>query len=150
MANNAMIRVTNLFLSAAEATEAGAPNLMQLTYHPCGLRRFIVNWEETASAYIQWLHRDALRTDELDVGRLLDEVLAYPDVPRSCSSFDLSASPAPFLSIELAKGDLQLSFFTSAASFGTPYDITLHELRIEYFFPADEDTATVMQRAAHG
>ena len=38
------------------------------------------------------------------------------------------------------KGDVRLDFFTTIASFGTPYDITLHELRIECFFPADEAT----------
>ena len=44
------------------------------------------------------------------------------------------------LVIDLVKGDTRLQFFTLLASLGTPYDITLHELRIECFFPADEAT----------
>ena len=148
LANNGMERVTKLLLSPDEAQEAGAPNLMHLTYHPCGLRRFIANWEETASAYIQWLHRDALRTGDPEIGRLLDEVLAYPDVPRDLLAFDLSASSVPFLTIEFEKDDLRLRFFTTAASFGTAYDITLHELRVECFFPADERTEVEMRRIA--
>jgi transcriptional regulator with XRE-family HTH domain len=150
MTNDAMTKMTDLFLSGAEACEAGAPNLMQLTYHPRGLRRFVVNWEETASAYIQWLHRDVLRTGDPEIGRLLDTVLAYPGVPRDLLSFDLSASSMPFLTVELQRDDVRLKFFTTAASFGTAYDITLHELRIECFFPADDSTEAEMRRLALG
>lgn len=64
LANEAMNRVTRLFLSPEESAAAGAPNIMRLTYHPRGLRSWIVNWEETASAYVQWLHRDLLRTGD--------------------------------------------------------------------------------------
>jgi hypothetical protein len=46
------------------------------------------------------------------------------------------------------KGDVRLDFFTTIASLGTPYDITLHELRIECFFPADESTAAALRRLA--
>jgi hypothetical protein len=61
-------------------------------------------------------------------------------VPRRRQSLDLDASTAPFLVIDLVKGDTRLLFFTLLASLGTPYDITLHELRIECFFPAADAT----------
>ena len=52
----------------------------------------------------------------------------------------LIASPAPFLPIEFRKGDLVLRYFTTLTTLGTPHDITLQELRVESFFPADDLT----------
>jgi hypothetical protein len=46
----------------------------------------------------------------------------------------------------MQKGDNHLKFFTTLTTLGTPYDITLHELRIESFFPADEPTETALRR----
>ena len=100
----------------------------------------------TAAAFIQWLHRDLLRTGDAETRRLLDELLSYPDVPRQWQLLDLDASTAPFLAIELRKGDVRFSFFTLLASLGTPYDITLHELRIECFFAADAATEDALRR----
>lgn len=145
MANEAMNRLTGLFLSPQETAAAGAPNIMRLTYHPKGLRSWIVNWEETASAYIQWLHRDLLRTADEKTAALLEELLSYPGIPRQWLSLDLDASTAPFLAMEFRKDDIRCSFFTTIASLGTPYDITLHELRIESFFPADDATDTMLR-----
>ncbi len=138
--NEAMGRVMGLFLEPGTIESLGPPNAMRLSYHPKALRPFIANWEAVAAAFIQWLHRDFLRTGDAETRRLLDELLSYPDVPRRWQSLDLDASTAPFLVIDLVKGDTRLQFFTLLASLGTPYDITLHELRIECFFPADEAT----------
>jgi transcriptional regulator with XRE-family HTH domain len=148
MTNEAMSRVMGLFLDSAAVAAQGAPNAMRLSYHPQGLRPFIANWEATAAALIQWLHRDLLRAGDAETRRLLDELLSYPDVPRQWRALDLDASTAPFLAIELRKGDVRFSFFTLLASLGTPYDITLHELRIECFFAADEATEEALRRLA--
>ncbi len=148
MTNEAMNRVMSLFLDPTAVAAAGAPNAIRLSYHPQGLRPFIVNWEATAAAFIQWLQRDLLRAGDAETRRLLDELLSYPDVPRQWRALDLDASTAPFLAMELCRGDVRLSFFTMLASLGTPYDITLHELRIECFFPADEATAEALRRLA--
>ena len=45
-------------------------------------------------------------------------------------------------------GDYELAFFTIVASFGTPIDITVAELAIESFFPADPFTAAVLREQA--
>jgi hypothetical protein len=109
-ANAAMGRVLGLFMSADEAAAAGAPNVMRLTYHPRGLRAWIVNWAETASAYVQWLHRDLLRTGDEKTRALLDELLAYPGIPREWLAIDLDAltEPVPGDGVPQGRRALQL------------------------------------------
>ena len=151
MSNEATGRLMGLFLDPAEAAAVGPPNAMRLFYHPRGMRPFIVNWEATAAALIQWLHRDMLRAGPDDeTGRLLEELLSYPDVPHQWRRLDLDASTAPFLAVELAKDDVRLNFFSTLTSLGVPYDITLHELRVECFFPADAVSEELMRRLARG
>jgi transcriptional regulator with XRE-family HTH domain len=150
LANEAMGRVMGLFLDPAATAALGPPNAMRLSYHPQALRPFIVNWAATAAAFIQWLHRDLIRTGDAETRRLLDELLSYPDVPRHWQTLDVDASMVPFLAIELRRDDTRFSFFTILASLGTPYDITLHELRAEFFFPADEATDAALRRLAAG
>jgi transcriptional regulator with XRE-family HTH domain len=146
LTNDAMGKVMGLFVDPAATAALGPANAMRLSYHPQALRPYIVNWEATAAAFIQWLHRDLLRTGDAETRRLLDELLSYPDVPKQWQLLDLDASTAPFLAIELKKGDVRFSFFTVLASLGTPYDITLHELRIECFFAADAATDAALRR----
>jgi len=69
-------------------------------------------------------------------------------VPRQWRSIDVDASAAPFLAVDLAKGDVRVRFFSTLTSLGVPYDITLQELRVECFFPADADSEALMRRLA--
>ena len=136
-ANNGAVRLVQTF---AESDEWGG-NAMRLMFHPRGFRPHIVNWEAMAAALIQWLHRDVLSgIGGDDTRRLLDELLSYPGVPPRWRTLDLDVSTAPFLAIDFAKGDLHLRFFSTLTSLGTPHDITLQELRVEAFFPADAGT----------
>src|SRR5205823_5986566 len=85
-------RHLSFLLGPGAAEVEGPPNAMRLTFHPRGLRPAIINWEPTAAALIQWLHRDLLRTGDVETRRLLDELLGYPDVPRPWRTLDLDAS----------------------------------------------------------
>ena len=108
-----------------------------------------MNWEAAAASLIQWLHRDVVSGfGGADARALLEELLGYPDVPRQWRTLDVEASTAPFLPIEFRKGDLTLRYFTTLTSLGTPHDITLQELRIESFFPADEATEQASRQLA--
>jgi len=149
--NEGSARVQEHFLDPTAVAELGPPNAMRLMFHPRAFRPYIVNWEATAASLIQWLHRDAVRGfGDAETRRLLEELLSYPDVPRHWRSLDLDASTAPFLPIEFRKGGLALRYFTTLTSLGTPHDITLQELRVESFFPADETTEEVSRRLAGG
>ena len=146
LGNEGTGRFMGLFMKAAEIESLGPPNAMRLIFHAQALRPHIVNWEATAAALIQWLHRDLLRSADPGTQLLLDELLSYPGVPRNWRTLDLDAPTAPFLAIEMQKGETHLRFFTTLTTLGTPYDITLHELRIESFFPADEATEAALRR----
>jgi hypothetical protein len=147
-ANRSTARLVDIFLEPPAAAELG-PNAMRLMFHPRGFRPHIANWEAMAAALIQWLHRDTLSGfADAETRRLLDELLSYPGVPRHWRTLDLDVSTAPFLSIDFRRGELELRFFTTLTSLGTPHDITLQELRVESFFPADEATEAAARRLA--
>ena len=146
LANEGTGRLMGLLLDPSTDGPPGPPNALRLICHPGGLRPCIANWEVTAAALIQWLHRDLLRSADPGIRALLDEVLAYPDVPRNWRTLDLDAPAAPFLAIEMFRGQARFRFFTTLTTLGTPYDITLHELRVESFFPADEETEEAVRR----
>ena len=147
MTNAGARRLMGLFLDAdAVAAVGGPPNAMRLFYHPRGMRPYIVNWEATAAGLIQWLHRDLARgIGDAETGRLLEELLSYPDVPQKWRTLDLDAAPVPFLAVELRRGNTHLTFFSTLTTLGVPYDITLHELRVECFFPADRASETLLR-----
>ena len=147
MTNAGARRLMGLILDpGAVAAVGGPPNAMRLFYHPKGMRPFIVNWEATAAGLIQWLHRDLARgIGDAETSRLLEELLSYPDVPRKWRTLDLDAAPVPFLGVELRRGKTHLTFFSTLTTLGVPYDITLHELRVECFFPADRESETLLR-----
>jgi hypothetical protein len=147
MANEATKRVQEYFLDLTAVAQLGPQNAMRLLLHPRAFRPYIVNWEAMAAALIQWLHREVVNgAGDEPMRRLLDELLSYPGIPRDWRTADLDAATAPFLAIEFRKNDLTLRFFTTLTSFGTPHDVTLQELRIESFFPADEETELSLRR----
>jgi transcriptional regulator with XRE-family HTH domain len=149
--NEGSAHVQEAFLDPTAVTELGPPNAMRLMFHPRAFRPYIVNWEATAASLIQWLHRDVLSGfADAETRGLLEELLSYPDVPRQWRTLDLDASTAPFLAIEFRKDELDLRYFTTLTSLGTPHDITLQELRIECFFPADEATEETSRRLVRG
>jgi transcriptional regulator with XRE-family HTH domain len=119
----------------------GKINLLRVMFHPQGLRPFIVNWESCTDRLLQRLHREALVEGESDVShQLLREFMSYPDVDRIWQTSSRTTHHALLLTIHLRRDNLELKFFSTIATLGTPYDITLQELRIECLFPADEAT----------
>ena len=145
-ANGGAVRLVEAFADRDAAGEWGG-NAMRLMFHPRGFRPHIVNWEAMAAALIQWLHRDVLSgLGGAETRRLLEELLSYPGVPPRWRTLDLDVSTAPFLAIDFRKDDLHLQYFSTLTSLGTPHDITLQEIRVEAFFPADEATEEASRR----
>jgi transcriptional regulator with XRE-family HTH domain len=142
LANQATHRFLALFLPGPPA---GPPNAMRLMFDPQGLRPFVENWEDVAAHLIERVHRDAAGAPPNAPTRaLLEELLAYPGVPTRWRTPQMDRAPSPLLSIAYRKDDLRLSVFSTITTFGTPQDVTLQELRIECFFPADETTRAAL------
>ena len=81
------------------------------------------------------------------IAGLLRRLTAYPGVPPLSRVAPLETH-TPVLSIHFRKGDTALRVFTTIATLGTPQDITLQEIRIECFFPADAATGETFRRWA--
>jgi len=135
--NRAAARVLGAFL-------AGPPpermNVLDLVFDPDQLRPAIVNWEEVARALLLRHQREIAAHPDEALSRTLARALAYPGVPRDWRAADPRIATPPVLTLDLARGDTRLSWFTTLTTFGTPQDITLQELHIECFFPADAAT----------
>jgi transcriptional regulator with XRE-family HTH domain len=125
----------------------GKINLLRVMFHPQGLRPFIANWESIASHSLQRLHREMLVERESDLSTvLMNELMSYPDVQRIWQIDRDTAQHTLLLNTHFKRKDLELKFFSTIATLGTPYDITLQELRLECLFPADESTGRDWQQ----
>ena len=129
--------------------EPAPPNILRLMFHPQKLRPYIANWETVAEALIQRVHREAVGgVPDDETMRLLEEILSYPEVPRRWRTLSVGSAPRPFVQVEFRKGDLALNYFSTVTTLGTPQDITLQEIRIECFFPADAATESAARGLA--
>jgi transcriptional regulator with XRE-family HTH domain len=147
MRNEGAARIFDLFLDP-DCDPDAAPNVMRIVFCPGGLRRHIVNWEELAECLVNSLHRQVAATGSDAMARLRDELLAYPGVPARWSVPDPSVTMPPLVSMHLRKDDLSLTFFSMITTMGTPRDVTLQQLKIECFFPADAATEQLARRLA--
>jgi transcriptional regulator with XRE-family HTH domain len=118
----------------------GAINALRMMLDPNGVRPYVANWEEVALDSLHWIEREAMSDGPgSEASKLLLELteLVGP-TGRQWDHVDRNA--LPFLPITLRKDGVELKMFTAIATMGTPRDVTLHELRIETFFPADSAT----------
>ena len=77
---------------------------------------------------------------DAELEALINECLACPGGPQHWRAPDFDAPAPPVLEVTFVKGDMRQSWFTAVTSLGTPADVTVQELKIKTFFPADEAT----------
>ncbi|MGQ0684134.1 helix-turn-helix domain-containing protein [Bradyrhizobium sp.] len=112
-------------------------NILRLSFHPEGLAPRTVNLGEWAAHLLERLHRQCEATADPELVRLYNDLKSYPLPARSAPvSADNVAIP-----FKLRHNGEVLSFISTTMVFGTPVDVTLSELALETFFPADELTA---------
>ena len=125
------------------------PNLLRSLLDPKGLRPKIANWEEVARYLVSTTYAEILADGgEPKALSFIEEVMAYPDVPASFRKLRFEERPPPVLTLDYIVGGKSLSVFTTIATLGTPQDITLQEVRIECFFPADERSDALFKSLA--
>jgi transcriptional regulator with XRE-family HTH domain len=112
-------------------------NLLRLMFDPAGLRRLIVNWEQIAKSLLNEAYRAAAWARDEESERLLAEILSYPGVPTRWREPDFEAPREIVLPIEMRIGDRTIRMFSTVTTLGRPQDVTLEELHIEAFYPAE-------------
>lgn len=124
------------------------PNILRLVLDNRGMRPFIRNWEDVAGMLVSQMQRMAERyPDDMPMAQLRDEVMAYPDVPRSWFAPPDAAPPLMFPLI-LADERIELSLFATYTTLGKAQDITLDEMTIENIYPADAASEAAIRKLA--
>uniref|UniRef100_UPI0038B6B7D8 helix-turn-helix domain-containing protein n=1 Tax=Paraburkholderia bannensis TaxID=765414 RepID=UPI0038B6B7D8 len=131
---------------AAPALLAAPVNALRLSLHPEGIAPRIVNWHAWRAHLLARLQRQIEASADSTLVELHDELAAYPTPPgaEAATVEPMRHHIAVPLRVRTAIGEL--SFYSTTTVFGTPVDITLSELAIEAFFPADTQTAEALRR----
>jgi transcriptional regulator with XRE-family HTH domain len=126
-------------------------NVLRLSLAPEGLAPHIVNLAEWRAHLLDRLRHQIEVTADAKLEMLLKELQAYSspivDTPTEKSAFDYAGIVIPF---QLRTPAGVLSFLSTTTVFGTPVDVTLSELAIEAFFPADAATAIALRAMEPG
>lgn len=112
-------------------------NILRLAFHPEGLAPRTVNLGEWAAHLLERLHRQCEATADPELVKLYHDLRGYP-LPARSAPISADNVAIPF---KLRHDGDVLSFISTTMVFGTPVDVTLSELALETFFPADELTA---------
>lgn len=135
-------------LAGADAKLLQAPvNVLRLSLHPAGLARRIANFREWRVHILERLSRQVEAAADAGLVDLLEELKGYPVPPgarpyRPAAEDPLGGVAVP---LELATEGHTLRFLSATTVFGTALDVSLAELTIESFFPADAETAEAMR-----
>jgi len=116
-------------------------NVFRVTLHPEGLAARTTNFGEWATVMLAQLRRLVAVTADPALAALEAEVTAYPNVAQLPGHVDEVPLLVP---CRLDVGGATLSLFTTLTTFGTAQDITLEELTVELFYPADEETEAAL------
>jgi transcriptional regulator with XRE-family HTH domain len=118
-------------------------NVLRVSLHPRGMAPGILNLADWRAHLLARLERQIAATGDPSLVTLLRELEAYPAPEATGSAEDLGDVCVP---LRLRTPHGELSFISTVATFGTAVDITVAELAIESFFPADAVTAEVVRR----
>ncbi len=147
---HAMNNAARLLTTMVDAKLLEPPvNVLRFCLHPSGLAQHIVNYFEWQHHLIEHLERQVQVTGDALLSALVAELKEYPPPrgavrPRNGEGFGYNVA----VPLKLRTPAGELSFMSVTTVFGTPIEITLEELAIESFFPADEATTLFLDQAA--
>lgn len=145
LANDAALKMTAI-LDPNDLIATLGLNVMRVLLHPDGARHAIANWSQVAHTMVRRLNREVVeRPGDALLANLLSEVTTYdgvPDVPRTPALPTGDELLIPLV-VRLPSG-IEARLFTTIATIGEPFDITLEELRIETLLPADTASAAAL------
>jgi transcriptional regulator with XRE-family HTH domain len=119
---------------------AAPANALRVALHPRGMAPYTLNLAEWSAHLLARLRREAALTGDPALDELLRELSDYPGVLD-----ELPAATPPageiVVPLRLRRDGRELAFISTISTFGTPVDVTLSELAIEAFYPANAETA---------
>ena len=122
-------------------------NVLRVALHPNGLAPRTVNLAEWRTHLLGRLRHQIELTADPELIKLLNEIQTYP-VARSAKPPPAPPGAAIVLPFQLQTEHGIVSLISTVTVFGTPIDVTVAELALECFYPADTATADILQRAA--
>ncbi len=120
-----------------------ALNLADALVAPDVLRPLLSNWADVVRYFLRSVEADAAADGTAETADLLERLLSYEGVRSAILPAVPLAADGPVLPMHFQKGSTKLALFTTIATLGTPQDIALQELRIESFFPMDDETRSI-------
>jgi transcriptional regulator with XRE-family HTH domain len=145
-ANRGAATLTEFLLGPPSPEPPSEPvNLAIALMSPESLRPFISNWDEVAHYFLRGVQGDAQADGSPETLALLNRLLALPDVSALTEGPPPAETQAPVLPIHFQRNKTSLRLFTAIATLGTPRDVTLQEVRIEFFFPLDKVTGDLLR-----
>ncbi|MFK8051444.1 MAG: helix-turn-helix domain-containing protein [Woeseiaceae bacterium] len=145
-ANQSALKIISMFGDEDQLWErvdpTGHRSLARLTFHPDGMRPYIKNLDAVAVHFMQrWMHDIRLSGSD-------DEHIEMKAVRALIGDLEWQAAESqmlvPVIPLELETPFATLRMTSIISTFGTAQDITVDELRIEQFFPADDDTRNAL------
>lgn len=140
--------------TAAQALTTGLPgglsgpplNVYRACLHPDGLAERIVNFEEWSAYLLAQIRRSVALTGDAELRSLQREIRRYPNLANVADQpAGHDGDPPLLVPLRLRTQDGELSLFTTLTTFGIPRDVTIDELAIELFFPADDATDAALR-----
>jgi transcriptional regulator with XRE-family HTH domain len=131
---------------------AGPLNVLRYSLHPAGLAPRILNLAQWRDYVLARLDRQVRATGDAGLAELYRDLQTYPagapEVSQSGRASPGHRGPAAadvVVPLRLRHKDAELSLFSTTTLFGTPNDVTVEELAIESFYPADQETAEYLR-----
>jgi transcriptional regulator with XRE-family HTH domain len=148
VAANSML--PHLLAGADPSLLQGQVNVLRLSLHPQGLAPKIVNLAQWRNHLFERLRQQIHATGDAVLAALLEELRGYP-VPEGADDLHMEGEHlGVVMPFRFRSSYGVLSFISTTTIFGTPVDVTLQELAMETFFPADGMTAEVLRKLSPG
>jgi hypothetical protein len=125
-------------------------NVLRVSLHPDGVAPRIANLPQWRAHLLDRLGRQVVSTGDPALAALFDELSALPGGRPARVGEEAWAASEVAVPLQLRAGGAVLSFLSTMTTFGTATDITLAELSIESFFPADAATAEAVRAFVAG
>lgn len=140
--------VPHLLAGADPALLQPPVNVLRLSLHPRGLAPAIVNLAQWRAHLFERLAQQIDATADRELVALRDELRAYPSAEKEPAVQLAGEHLGVAMPLRLRTAAGELSFISTTTIFGTPVDVTLQELALETFFPADAETGEALRRLA--